>query len=124
VRYAIVQNGTIANIVEATPEVANDLGLVECPTHHQDGEPINVGDTYQNNTFGKNQNINVFKWSLVRQHRDGLLIKSDIAVLPDRWNAMTEEQKTAWQNYRQALRDIPQTFSLPDEVVWPSKPSQ
>jgi hypothetical protein len=123
VRYAIVQNGTIANIVEATSEVASELGLVECPTHHEDGEPINIGDTYQNNAFGKNPNIDAFKWSLVRQHRDRLLVKSDVAVLPDRWNAMTEEQQTAWQNYRQALRDIPQSFNNPNEIVWPMPPS-
>jgi hypothetical protein len=124
VRYAIVQDEVIVNLVEATSEVASEHGWLECPTHHADGEPINIGDTYQNNVFGKNAGSTNLKWVVIRKKRDRLLNESDIFVFPDRWNVMTEEQKTAWQNYRQALRDIPQTFSLPDEVVWPSKPSQ
>jgi hypothetical protein len=28
----------------------------------------------------------------------------------------------SWLDYRQALRDLPQTFSNPDEIVWPTKP--
>ncbi|CAK1887443.1 Phage tail assembly chaperone [Vibrio crassostreae] len=27
------------------------------------------------------------------------------------------------RQYRQALRDIPQTYSNPEDVVWPQKPS-
>ncbi|MGC3834992.1 phage tail assembly chaperone [Moritella viscosa] len=30
--------------------------------------------------------------------------------------------KTVCRQYRQALRDIPQTFNNPDDVVWPTKP--
>jgi len=30
---------------------------------------------------------------------------------------------TPFRQYRQALRDIPQTFSDAQEVVWPTKPS-
>lgn len=30
---------------------------------------------------------------------------------------------TPFRQYRQALRDIPQTYSNPEEVVWPQKPS-
>ncbi|MCC4784880.1 phage tail assembly chaperone [Vibrio lentus] len=30
---------------------------------------------------------------------------------------------TAFRQYRQALRDIPQTYSNPEDVVWPQKPS-
>lgn len=28
-----------------------------------------------------------------------------------------------FRHYRQALRDIPQTFTNPEDVVWPQKPS-
>ncbi|MGF1716105.1 phage tail assembly chaperone [Photobacterium chitinilyticum] len=28
-----------------------------------------------------------------------------------------------FRQYRQALRDIPQTYSNPEDVVWPQKPS-
>lgn len=29
----------------------------------------------------------------------------------------------AWKDYRQALRDITDTYSSLDDVVWPTKPS-
>ena len=28
-----------------------------------------------------------------------------------------------YRQYRQALRDVPQTFTNPEDVVWPQKPS-
>ena len=66
------------------------------------------------------------KWADVRAKRDQLLDKSDELSLSnwqDRWLAQSEEVRTAWTNYRQALRDIPTTFSNPDEVVWPELPA-
>lgn len=66
------------------------------------------------------------KWKEVRFDRDMLLAESDTesnAVFLDRWNAMSEQQKTDWTTYRQALRDIPQDFEDPFEVVWPTKPA-
>ena len=38
---------------------------------------------------------------------------------------LTDEQKAAWQVYRQALRDLPETLSTinsMDDVVWPTPP--
>ena len=59
------------------------------------------------------------KWAEVRSRRDALLAACDWTQMPD--VPMAEEQKEAWREYRQALRDIPQTFATPDEVVWPSQ---
>lgn len=63
-------------------------------------------------------------WDDVRAKRDELLIESDIEVLPDRWEAMTPEERTAWTAYRQALRDIPQSHSEPLDIDWPTPPAQ
>lgn len=46
---------------------------------------------------------------------------------PMRWNVLTEEQKQAWADYRQALLDIPQQEGFPwngdiEAVPWPEKP--
>jgi len=30
--------------------------------------------------------------------------------------------KEAWATYRQTLRDIPQTFASPADVIWPTAP--
>ncbi len=63
-------------------------------------------------------------WEDVRAKRDRLLAESDIAVLPDRWEAMTPELRSAWAAYRQALRDIPQSHSEPLDIDWPTPPAQ
>jgi hypothetical protein len=62
----------------------------------------------------------VSTWEEIKQQRDSLLVQSDWATLPD---ATPKPNKEAWLNYRQALRDITKTFSSPESVVWPIKPS-
>ena len=57
------------------------------------------------------------KWAEVRRERDRLLDASDWTQAPD---APVDAQ--AWADYRQALRDIPQDFASPDDVVWPEQP--
>ena len=59
------------------------------------------------------------QWEAIRVVRNRLLADCDWTQMPD--VPLTEEQKEAWREYRQALRDIPQTFATPDEVVWPSQ---
>jgi hypothetical protein len=53
---------------------------------------------------------------LLRMERDRLIAETDWWVLPDR----TPTQ--AQLDYRQALRDITNTYSSLDDVVWPTKP--
>ena len=65
---------------------------------------------------------------LLRKERDRLLLESDWTQFPD----VPEATRTAWQTYRQQLRDLPTSASPSlDEiyeldlssVTWPSKPS-
>ena len=56
-------------------------------------------------------------WRPARKKRNELLTQSDWTQLAD-----STADKTAWANYRQELRDIPQTFATPESVVWPDKP--
>ena len=58
-------------------------------------------------------------WEQIRAQRDGLLKDSDWSVVSD---ATPKPSKEAWLTYRQALRDLPSTFSTPEEVIWPTKP--
>jgi hypothetical protein len=60
------------------------------------------------------------KWADIRSRRNVLLTACDWTQVADA--PLTEEQKTAWRNYRQALRDIPQAFATPEDVVWPDSP--
>jgi hypothetical protein len=55
-------------------------------------------------------------WASIRGERDALLKSTDWWAVSDR--AMSSDET----NYRQALRDVPQTFSSPADVVWPTKP--
>lgn len=59
------------------------------------------------------------RWSQIRIQRDEILKQSDLLVLIDKWELLTEEQKQEIRNYRQALRDVPQAFESPEDVVWP-----
>lgn len=63
------------------------------------------------------------KWNNIRSQRDELLKQSDIYVLVDRWNSMDLDKQQEWSNYRQQLRDLPENFSNPDDVVFPDIPN-
>lgn len=56
----------------------------------------------------------------LRFHRNDLLAQSDKYVVPD-WEHPTKE---LWVGYRQALRDLPQTYADdPDSAVFPAPPA-
>jgi hypothetical protein len=59
-------------------------------------------------------------WRKIRNQRNQLLKDSDYIMFPD--ITITAEKKEEWETYRQALRDIPQDYDSPDEVVYPDKP--
>ena len=52
-----------------------------------------------------------------RNQRDALLADSDWTQVPD-----APVDSTAWADYRQALRDVPEQAGFPEEVTWPEKP--
>lgn len=56
--------------------------------------------------------------TLLRHERRRKLRECDWTQFPD----VPEATRTAWQSYRQALRDITDTYTSLDDVVWPSKP--
>jgi len=59
---------------------------------------------------------------ILREERDRRLVATDITVLPDRWESMNNDSKTAWSVYRQALRDLPANTPDPTNITWPTKP--
>lgn len=61
----------------------------------------------------------VFTWEEIRGKRNTLLSESDWSIMED---ANPKPSKQAWLDYRQALRDIPQNFTNPEDVIWPQKP--
>lgn len=61
----------------------------------------------------------VITWQQIRSKRNNLLSLSDYTQMAD-WPG----DKAAWATYRQALRDLPQTYTNAADVVWPSKPGE
>ena len=82
---------------------------------------INYGTVHGTNEHG------LFE---LRMERDRLLAESDWTQMPD--SPLTDSQKTSWATYRQALRDMTDTYStvpLTDkghmdetQITWPTKP--
>ena len=63
-------------------------------------------------------------WVHIREDRDKRLFLSDWTQLSD--NKLTDEKKTSWAEYRQALREVPsENSNVTDlnQVTWPSEPS-
>ena len=60
-------------------------------------------------------------WARLRNERNYRLEISDYTIFAD--SPFTDEQKTAWKTYRQALRDLPTNTADPKNVTWPSTPS-
>jgi hypothetical protein len=62
----------------------------------------------------------ILTWNDIRVKRDIKLSQCDWTLLAD--SPLTLEKKQEWTTYRQALRDVPEVFSDPMQVVWPTPP--
>ncbi|WP_299695640.1 phage tail assembly chaperone [uncultured Vibrio sp.] len=60
------------------------------------------------------------EWVEHIEKRDRLMVEADHLV-----NTALDKgvDETPFRQYRQALRDVPQTYTNPEDVVWPQKPS-
>lgn len=58
-------------------------------------------------------------WEVIRMKRDYLLKSTDWVMTPG-----STIHQSEWAEYRQYLRDLPQTYGTldPDKVVWPQQP--
>ncbi|MEJ6474134.1 phage tail assembly chaperone [Pseudoalteromonas piscicida] len=60
------------------------------------------------------------EWETTRALRDAYLRATDWMAL--KYQEMDGQVPQPLKDYRQALRDLPQSFESPDQVVWPTKP--
>ena len=60
-------------------------------------------------------------WTALRAQRNSLLVASDWTQLQDAH--LSAEKKSAWADYRQALRDLPDECTDPTQVDWPLDPT-
>lgn len=115
-RIAIVENDRIVNVVNAPADWVDPekRELVPAPR----GVGVEIGALRQSDGSWKMPEPPVEERAeSVRLKRDRLLDESD-------WTQMSDApvDQTAWAEYRQALRDLPQQAGFPTEIDWPVKP--
>ena len=123
-KFAIISNNIVENVVIADPDFAQEQGWVQMPEE----TPVGIGWGFDGTTFSKpevnQQEVEENLWKAIRKERDDLLAKSDRFMLADWFNSFPQDKQTAWTIYRGDLRNIPQVYTNPLDVVWPVAPGQ
>ena len=108
---ALIHNDRIIEIKENTYPVHESLIWIDLP------EGAEVGDSYVSGELVKPQ-AETTTWEDIRSKRDSLLQLTDWHI-----TYSIEKNTTVPQNildYRQSLRDLPQTYQNPEDVVFPT----
>jgi hypothetical protein len=117
-KYAQVENGIVVNISVCEADLAAERGLILATADTE------IGGTYDGSAFARkvvtDNRTDAQKENDARSERDGWLKYCDWTVMPD--SPLSDSDKTAWQTYRQALRDVPAQAGFPDNITWPTKP--
>lgn len=111
-RYAIIENGVVANVAEAEEPLGKNW---------LQSDVASIGDLYDGVNFTgpptSQEDIDA-AWKNLRAQRDAKLDSSDWTQLAD-----APVDAEAWTVYRQALRDLPANTSDPLNPVWPEMPA-
>lgn len=114
-RYAIIKNGKVANMVVAAPEYAAEQGWVEAPNE------VDIGWDYSQGQFVNNFQVDTEQLAVeARIERNRRIAETDWMVV--KHLELNENVPGKWEVYRQALRDVPQQPGFPNEITWPTKP--
>jgi hypothetical protein len=108
VGYAILPD----DIVEIP--AANHMAFVDAINNQQKEIVVNA-----KGAVSLRDAVPVVTWDIIRFRRDSLLASSDYTQMSD-WSG----DKVAWATYRQALRDLPQTYTNAADVIWPTAPGE
>ena len=116
--YVKVTTGTIPDPVADNYQYRYELGLpvLQGEVWVETYTKIALTDEEKTNQTG------LLSYNL-RKQRNKLLDESDKKVLADIWENYSTQEKTEWADYRQQLRDIPQTEGYPYNIQWPVEPS-
>ena len=113
---ALILNNSVVQVEETEFEVHESLTWVDC------NDQVQPGWTYDGSTFtsdaATSEQIAAGKLQELRKERNRLLADTDYLALSDQ--TLSSEMST----YRQALRDITDTYSSMDDegFAWPTKP--
>ena len=116
-RYgAKVQDGTVTEVLVLADGSKGDEALTAFGLVEQAGVRPGVGWSWDGEQFAPPPPPPA-TWDSIRAERDALLAASDWTQVAD-----APVDAAAWATYRQQLRDIPQDFASPADVVWPAVP--
>jgi len=128
-RYALINNQIVENITISDEENYSHPDFEETVLLGENSL-IEIGFKYTNSTFTETEktpeeleNIRNQKIFEVNMQRSSLLENSDIMMLRDNWEKLSQSQQDNWISYRQALRDITEQEGFPHNVTWPTKPN-
>lgn len=140
-RYAFVYPNTleIHSIYISSPSIDGIIGIMPTPTEPETPEgcvrvdiPLTIQSTDAIKAILQNNEIIIvddeekltylrnIALPHIRKTRNELLALTDYKMMTD--YTLTEEQRTIWTAYRQALRDITSTQD-PLKIIWPTMPS-
>lgn len=97
---------------------------IVCP-HVLDSDCVKIVlDQLNNMTVEKDEALSELKteraWDSLRNERNKRLSESDWTQVLDA--PLNEQDKLSWKQYRQSLRDLPETCKDPMSPLWPNKP--
>lgn len=122
--YQLDENGYIIGMSTHSFSLNNSNVSINTYDFPQDfnNETYNFYQLINNELFYSKEKELLKKAEDLRIKRDELLTASDWTQIND--VPLTDELKTAWKNYRQLLRDIPQQPGFPNTVDFPIPPSE
>lgn len=123
----IILNHAVPEEVRMNPAITKERILALLEAERPDPRPDPVWVKYEDVPV----NLRALKFTdrpaEIRSMRDNLLRGVVDSVNAIRWDSFTEDEKTAWREYRQKLLDIPQHKDFPwwgKEVPWPQIPAR
>tara|TARA_R100000329_G_scaffold65662_6_gene58028 strand:+ start:1198 stop:1635 length:438 start_codon:yes stop_codon:yes gene_type:complete len=105
----------VVEFIETLTFTAPTQKLSTVDAYVQDGKAYNV--KVESTTADEQAALKTQEWKIVRNRRNSLLEETD-------WRASSDlTLSDAWKNYRNELRQIPQTQTDPYNITWPTEPS-
>ena len=115
--YALVLDNKVVDIVEETFDVHESMSFYPAPDGCRIDWELIDGEIVDPDPKTPEQ-VAQEKLRDLRLARTTRLRKCDWTQFSD----VPESTRVPWQAYRQALRDITDTYTSVDDVVWPTKP--
>jgi len=115
---ALILDGKVVDLKETEFDVHSSMSWVDCD------DTVEVGNNYDGSTFTTHTTPLTAEQKLerLRIERNKLLKATDWVVIKEREEGGSVSNFADWKTYRQALRDITDSATSLDDVVWPEKP--